>query len=107
MDKLKEAIAAKRKAAGDEFQGKKYVKRGDLERVRLQKLRDEEEQERREKVRCSPLARAGDGQPEAIAQLAAHMSPILVSTQPVASGAGGQAPSTRGRRRRADQPAGR
>ena len=36
MDKLKEAIAAKRKAAGDEFQGNKYVQRGDLERVRLQ-----------------------------------------------------------------------
>ena len=45
---LKALVAAKRKAAAEEFQGRKYVKRSDLEAARLQKLRDEEEQERQQ-----------------------------------------------------------
>ncbi len=49
---LKALILAKRKATAEEFQGRKYVKRSDLEAARLQKLRDEEEQERQQgKVR--------------------------------------------------------
>ena len=51
MDKLKQLVASKRKATEEEFGGKKFVKRGELEEVRVQKLREEEEQERREKVR--------------------------------------------------------
>lgn len=60
MDKLKELVAAKRKAAEEEFQGKKYVKRGEIEGARLAKLREEEEAERAAKVRAS-AGGAGSG----------------------------------------------
>jgi len=50
MDKLREMVSIKRKAADAEFGGKKFVKRGDLETARLRKLREEEEEERRAKV---------------------------------------------------------
>ena len=53
MDKLKELVAAKRKAAEEEFKGKKYVKRGEIEELRLAKLRAEEAAEREAKVRCT------------------------------------------------------
>ena len=51
---LKSLILAKRKATAEEFQGRKYVKRSDLEAARLQKLRDEEEQERQQGKVCAP-----------------------------------------------------
>ncbi len=50
---LKALILAKRKATAEEFQGRKYVKRSDLEAARLQKLRDEEEQERQQGKVCA------------------------------------------------------
>ena len=55
MDKLKALVAAKRKAAEEEFGGKKYVRRGEIEELRLAKLREEEAREREAKVsgRCS------------------------------------------------------
>ncbi|KAL4447757.1 hypothetical protein ABPG75_004976 [Micractinium tetrahymenae] len=71
MDKLKELLAAKRKAAEEEFGGKKYAKRADIEELRLAKLRAEEAKEReaREARRrqqegdsdgSRPASRAGD-----------------------------------------------
>jgi hypothetical protein len=50
MDKLKELVAAKRKAAEEEFKGKKYVKRSEIEELRIAKLREEERLEREKKV---------------------------------------------------------
>ncbi|PRW45581.1 pre-mRNA-splicing factor 18-like isoform A [Chlorella sorokiniana] len=49
MDKLKALVAAKRKAAEEEFGGKKYVRRGEIEELRLAKLREEEAAERQAK----------------------------------------------------------
>lgn len=51
MDKLKQLVASKRKAVEEEFGGKKFVKRGELEELRLKKLREQEEEERKQKVR--------------------------------------------------------
>ena len=57
---LKALILAKRKAATEEFQGRKYVKRSNLEAARLQKLRDEEKQERQQgKVGAPPRECSG------------------------------------------------
>jgi hypothetical protein len=50
MDKLKQLVASKRKTTEQEFKGKKFVKRDELEQARLQKLREEEEAERKLKV---------------------------------------------------------
>lgn len=50
MDRFKELVAAKRKTADEEFQGKKYMKRSEIEALRMAKLREEEEQERAAKV---------------------------------------------------------
>jgi pre-mRNA-splicing factor 18 len=50
MDKLKQLVASKRKTNEDEFGGKKFVKRADLEEAKLQKLREEEEAEKKLKV---------------------------------------------------------
>jgi hypothetical protein len=50
MEKLKELVASKRKAAEEEFRGKKFVRRGDIEELRLAKLRAEEQREREAKV---------------------------------------------------------
>ena len=55
---LKALILAKRKATAEEFQGRKFVKRSDLEAARLQKLRDEEEQERQQGKVCAPPVHA-------------------------------------------------
>ena len=52
MDKLKQLVASKRKATEEEFGGRKFMKRGELEEMRLKKLREEEEQERILKVCC-------------------------------------------------------
>ena len=52
MDKLKELLAAKRKVAHEEFGGKKYVKRSEIEDMRMAKLRAEEASEREAKVSC-------------------------------------------------------
>lgn len=51
MDKLKSLIASKKKHASEEFGDKKYVKRSELEAVRLKRLREEEEDDRKRKVR--------------------------------------------------------
>jgi len=51
MDKLKELITTKRKAVDEDFGGKKFLKRGELEEVKLKRLRDEEQQEKLRKVR--------------------------------------------------------
>lgn len=51
MDKLRDLVSSKRKQVSEEFQGKKYVKRSDLEEARLRKVREEEEVERTRKVR--------------------------------------------------------
>lgn len=59
MDKLKELVASKRKAAEEEFKGKKYVKRGELEELRLAKLRAEETAEKDAKVPCCLPGRFG------------------------------------------------
>jgi hypothetical protein len=50
MDRLKQLVASKRKETEDEFAGKKFAKRAELEQARLQKLREEEEAERKVKV---------------------------------------------------------
>lgn len=58
MDALKALVAAKRKATEEEFKGKKFLKRSEIEEQRLKKLREEEEKERLQKVRvlmCSEL----------------------------------------------------
>lgn len=55
MDKLKQLVSSKRKALNEEFGGKKYVKRAELEEARVKKLRAEEEEERRRKVRRRKL----------------------------------------------------
>ena len=55
MDKLKALVAAKRKAAEEEFGGKKYVRRGEIEELRLAKLREEEAREREAKVGAARL----------------------------------------------------
>lgn len=47
MDKLKQLVATKRKAIEEDFDGKKFKKSADLEQARLQKLRQEEEAERK------------------------------------------------------------
>ncbi|GAB4821259.1 hypothetical protein N2152v2_008305 [Parachlorella kessleri] len=49
MDALKAVLAAKRKAQEEAFQGKKFLKRSELEQVQLKKLKEEEERERQEK----------------------------------------------------------
>lgn len=51
MDSLKAAIEAKRKAAKEEFGGKKFVKRSQLEELRLKRVREEEAREQQGKVR--------------------------------------------------------
>lgn len=64
MDKLKALVASKRKASEEEFKGKKYVKRSEIEELRVAKLREEERQEREAKVgRATGTAgpRAGGG----------------------------------------------
>lgn len=50
MDKLKQLVASKRKATEEEFGGRKFMKREELEEMRLKKLREEEDQERQTKV---------------------------------------------------------
>ena len=50
MDKLKQLVASKRKATEEEFKGKRFVKRAELEEGRIQKLREEEDAERKLKV---------------------------------------------------------
>lgn len=49
MDALKALVAAKRKATEEEFKGKKFLKRSEIEEQRLKKLREEEEKERLQK----------------------------------------------------------
>lgn len=51
MDALAAAIAKKRKSTADEFKGRKFVKRSELEEMRIRKLRDEEDSERQQRVR--------------------------------------------------------
>lgn len=50
MDKLKELLASKKKEVEQQFGGKKYMKRSELEELRLRKLREEEEAAKAGKV---------------------------------------------------------
>ena len=50
MDQLKELLASKKKEAEQQFGGKKYMKRSELEELRLRKLREEEEAAKAGKV---------------------------------------------------------
>ena len=45
MDSLKALVAKKRKEKEEEFEGKRFVKRGEIEDKRLKRLRDAEERE--------------------------------------------------------------
>ncbi|KAI3425022.1 hypothetical protein D9Q98_008403 [Chlorella vulgaris] len=76
MDRFKELVAAKRKTADEEFQGKKYMKRSEIEALRMAKLREEEEQERaaKEAKRRAAAGEDADGQ-----------------SQPATRGGGGEA----------------
>lgn len=58
MDSLRAMIAQKRKVAAEDFKGKKYIKRSDLEAARLAKLREEEEAERKSQVLFISLIRS-------------------------------------------------
>lgn len=51
MDSLKALVAQKRKAASELYEGKKYVKRSELEAAELRRLREEEQRELEAKVR--------------------------------------------------------
>lgn len=55
MDTLKALIEKKRKVVSEEFHGKKYALVSELEEARQRKLREEEEQERLQKVRLCSL----------------------------------------------------
>ena len=50
MDKLAALIANKRKSTEQEFQGRKFVKRSDLEEARLRKRQEEEAAEKAKRV---------------------------------------------------------
>lgn len=50
MDSLKALVAQKRKAASELYEGKKYVKRSELEAAELRRLREEEQRELEAKV---------------------------------------------------------
>lgn len=50
MDGLKALLAKKRKAADEEFGGRKQVRRVDIEQARIKKLRTEEQNELQVKV---------------------------------------------------------
>lgn len=50
MDSLKALVAQKRKAASELYEGKKYVKRAELEAAELRRLREEEKRELEAKV---------------------------------------------------------
>lgn len=50
MNKLKELLEQKKRAAAAESAGNKLVKRSDVEDFRLKKLRQEEQEEKAEKV---------------------------------------------------------
>lgn len=54
MDGLKALLAKKRKAADEEFGGRKQVKRVDIEQARIKQLRTEEQHELGVKVTNSP-----------------------------------------------------
>lgn len=51
MDKLRELVSTKKKESESEFQGKRYVRRTELESARLKRVREQEEEERNRKVR--------------------------------------------------------
>jgi pre-mRNA-splicing factor 18 len=50
MDFLKKELERKRKAAQEDFGGRKFVRRGELEQKSIEKLRNEEEEERQQKA---------------------------------------------------------
>ncbi len=52
MDSLKALVSQKRKAAAEVYEGKKYVKRSELEAAELKRLREEEQRELEAKVCC-------------------------------------------------------
>ena len=61
MDSLKALLAKKRKAADEEFGGRKQVKRLDIEQARIQQLRTEEQQELVAKVSRGSLSTLPSG----------------------------------------------
>ena len=64
MDALKLMLEKKRKVAAEEFGGQKFIRRGDLEQRKIDKLREEERQEREKKAAkqsYSGLQSTGDG----------------------------------------------
>ncbi len=58
MDALAAAIAKKRKSTQDEFKGRKYAKRSELEEARMRKLREEEASELQRRVGGAALSPA-------------------------------------------------
>ena len=64
MDALKLMLEKKRKVAAEEFKGQKFIRTGDLEQRKVDKLREEERQEREKKAAkqsSSGLQSTGDG----------------------------------------------
>ena len=61
MDGLKALLAKKRKAADEEFGGRKQVKRVDIEQARIKQLRTEEQNELGVKVMSSLYIGIGIG----------------------------------------------
>lgn len=55
MDKLQEALNRKRQEVSQDFGTRKYVKRGEIDKKHLQRLREEEKQEVQAKSRVSSL----------------------------------------------------
>lgn len=53
MDKLKELLASKKRETEQQFGGKKYMKRSELEQLKVKKLKEEEKAERARKVLVS------------------------------------------------------
>lgn len=77
MDALAAAIAKKRKSAQDEFKGRKYVKRSELEEARMRKVREEEASELQRRVGDAALspARAHAAADNALTQVCMLYSP--------------------------------
>lgn len=55
MDALKSELARRRREKEEEFEGQKYVRRGEVVKKRLMRLRDQEKKELEEKVTCDSL----------------------------------------------------
>jgi len=56
MDKLRQLVSNKKRESESEFQGRKYVRRTELESARLKRVREQEEEEQNRKVRAVYIA---------------------------------------------------